>query len=175
MRSKINRRARIGTPLYIKTPEGAYENAPHEVVMQHAWAVVAAHFRVGADVLNYPKRIKEFIQLEIGRRDHEVFAIILLNSAGRFIDYVELFHGTVDSSVVYPHQVLECVVEHHAAKVILLHNHPSGNSDPSLADLAMTERCKRALALIDVQLVDHLIVGEQVYSFVEHGKLTPWL
>jgi DNA repair protein RadC len=175
MRTKINRRARLSTPLYIKKPDGTYDEAPHEIVMQHAWAVVAAHFRVGAPVLTFPKRIKEFIKLEIGRRDHEVFAVILLNSAGRFIDYVELFHGTVDSTVVYPHQVLECVVGYHAAKVILLHNHPSGNCEPSLADLAMTERCKRALALIDVQLVDHLIVGEQVYSFVENGKLTPWL
>jgi DNA repair protein RadC len=175
MRSRINRRQHIGNQLYVKTPDGSYKDAPHDVVMQHAWAVIAGHFRVGAPILTSPKRIKEFVTLEIGRRDHEVFALILLNCRGRFIDYVELFHGTVDSATIYPHQVLECVTEHRASKVIFVHNHVSGNSEPSLADLAMTERCKRALALIDVQLVDHLIVGESVYSFVENDRLKPWL
>lgn len=171
MRKRINRRAHLNIPLYVKARDGSYEDAPEDVVMWHARTAVLTHFRVGAPVLLSPKRIKEFVTFEIARRDHEVFALILLNCRGRLIDYVELFHGTTETATVYTHQILECVVEHRASKVIFVHNHPTGSSEPSEADLAMTARCRKALAFLDVMLIDHLIVGEDVYSFRDHGQL----
>ena len=117
------------------------------------------------------RRLREFVTLEIGLRDHEVFALILLDSRYRLIDYVELFHGTVDGTQVYARHVIECAIEYKATAVILVHNHPSGATEPSGADIMTTERLRRALALIDVRVVDHLIVGEQVTSFAERGML----
>jgi DNA repair protein RadC len=122
-------------------------------------------------VLENRQQLLEFVTLEIGPRDHEVFGLILLDTRHRFIDYVELFHGTVDGSMVYPRQVVECVLEHRAAVVVLLHNDPSGNAEPSLDDILETDRLRRALALIDVTVVDHLIVGHTVVSFAERGIL----
>ena len=100
-----------------------------------------------------------------------MFALILLDSRYRLIDYVELFHGTVDGTMVYARHVVECVIEYKATAVILVHNHPSGIAEPSSADVMTTERVRRALALIDVRVVDHLIVGERVMSFVERGMM----
>jgi DNA repair protein RadC len=157
-------------PLFIKSGE-VLSPAPDSLVLKHARRLVAAHFRPGAPMLRDRARLREFLMLQIGPRDHEVFALILLDSRHRLIDYVELFHGTVDGSMVYARHVLECVIQHKATAVILVHNHPSGTSEPSDADIMTTERLRRALALIDVRVVDHLIVGEDVTSFVERGML----
>jgi DNA repair protein RadC len=96
-------------------------------------------------VLNSPERIRDFLRFDIGTRDHEVFVLIK----------------------VTPHHVLECVITHHAAAVILVHNHPSRNSQPSPADMLVTVRLQKALVLIDVHVIDHLIVGQAIVSMAE--------
>ena len=158
------------TPLFVKAGD-AFHQAPDAVVLRHARRLVAAHFRPGAPVLQNRQQLREFVILQIGARDHEVFALILLDGRLRLIDYVELFHGTVDGTHVYPRHVLECVLENRAQSVILVHNHPSGIAEPSSADIMTTERVRRALALIDVRVVDHLIVGESIFSFAAQGIL----
>jgi len=157
-------------PLFVKTGD-EFQRAPDALVMEHARRLVADHFRPGAPVLHSIQRLREFLMLEVGPRDHEVFALILLDSRYRLIDYIELFHGTVDGTVVYARHVVECVIEYKATAVILVHNHPSGITEPSSVDVMTTERVRRALALIDVRVVDHLIVGERVVSFAERGML----
>lgn len=157
-------------PLFVRVGE-AFHRAPNALVINHARRLVAAHFRPGAPVLENRQQLLEFVTLEIGPRDHEVFGLILLDSRHRLIDYVELFHGTVDGSMIYPRQVVECVLERRAAAVVFLHNHPSGNAEPSPNDILETDRLRRALALIDVRVLDHLIVGDSVVSFAERGIL----
>ena len=155
---------------YVQSGE-LFHNAPDELVLDCARHVIAQHFRPGAPLLNHPQLVRDFLSLQIGTRDHEVFAIILLDSRNRLIDYVELFHGTVDGAAVYMRVVVECVVARGAVAVILVHNHPSGNPEPSLADMGLTERIRKALALIEVKVVDHLIVGETIVSMFERGMV----
>ncbi len=87
------------------------------------------------------------------------------------IHYEELFRGTIDGASVYPREVVKLVLQHNAAAVIFAHPHPSGVSEPSQADRRITERLKQALALIDVRVLDHIVVGKTATSFAEHGWL----
>jgi len=100
--------------------------------------------------------------LESALRDNpnEVFACLFLDTRHRVIAYEELFHGTIDGATVYPRVVAEKALKHNAAALIVAHNHPSGISEPSLADQAITRRLKDALALLDIRLLDHFVIGE---------------
>ena len=102
--------------------------------------------------------------LKSALRDHsnEVFACLFLDTRHRVIAFEELFHGTIDGATVYPRVVAERALQHGAAALIVAHNHPSGISEPSLADQAITRRLKDALALLDIRLLDHFVIGEGV-------------
>jgi DNA repair protein RadC len=95
----------------------------------------------------------------------------LLDSRHRLIEYVELFRGTVDGAAVYPREVVKTALRLNAVAVLLCHCHPSGNPEPSRADELITRRLTEALALVDIRVLDHLIVGETVTSFAERGRL----
>jgi DNA repair protein RadC len=118
-----------------------------------------------------PQASKDFVKLKLFAYEHEVFACLFLDNRNRVIGFDELFRGTIDSASVYPREVVKACLSHNAASVILAHNHPSGIAEPSQADIAITERLRKALALIDVRVLDHLIVGEEVTSFAERGLL----
>ena len=94
-----------------------------------------------------------------------------MDNRNRVITFEELFRGTIDGASVYPREVVKACLSHNAAAVIFAHNHPSGVAEPSLADERITKRLKDALALIDVRVLDHLIVGEEVISLAERGLL----
>jgi len=101
-----------------------------------------------------------------------VFALILLDSQHGVLDFEKLFYGTIDSASVYPREVIKAVLNANAAAVIIAHNHPSGNPEPSRADIALTTRLREALNTIDVRLFDHLVVGgPETVSFAERGLL----
>jgi DNA repair protein RadC len=103
---------------------------------------------------------------------HEVFACLFLDTQHRVICYEELFHGTLSEANIYPREVVKRALAHNAAKIILAHNHPSGNPTPSQADQDVTKLLKEALALIEVPLIDHIIIGgKNTLSFAEHGLL----
>jgi DNA repair protein RadC len=104
-------------------------------------------------------------------RDQEVFAIILLDVKRRLIEYVELFQGCVDSASIYPREVVKWVIATRAFEVVIAHNHPSGDPEPSQADRMVTARLRQALSLIDVKLMDHLIVGKSITSMSARGIL----
>jgi len=88
------------------------------------------------------------------------------------ICFEELFYGTINETAVYPRQIAKRALFHNAARIILAHNHPSGNPTPSLADRELTQSIKQALELIDIAVVDHVIVGDpECFSFVEHGEM----
>jgi DNA repair protein RadC len=118
-----------------------------------------------------PQASKDFVKLQLATYEHEVFACLMLDNRNRVIAFRELFRGTIDGASVYPREVVKQVLADNAAAVIFAHNHPSGIAEPSQADIAITERLRKALALIDVRVLDHLIVGEEVTSFSERGLL----
>jgi DNA repair protein RadC len=123
-------------------------------------------------VFDSPGAVKHYLQLNIGARPHEVFAALFLDAQHRLIAMEELFRGTLTQTSVYPREVVMRALHHHAAAVILAHNHPSGGVDPSRADEALTQTLKAALALVDVRVLDHVIVAAgQTLSMAERGLI----
>ena len=117
-----------------------------------------------------PKAVREYLQLQLGARTHEVFAVLFLDCQNRLLAMEELFRGTLSQTSVYPREVVLRALHHHAAAVVLAHNHPSGTAQPSKADEALTHSLKAALSLIDVRVLDHFIVTrDQAASMAEMG------
>lgn len=123
------------------------------------------------DIMESPHVVKELLRSKLQDQEHEVFAILYLDSNHGIMHFETLFKGTIDGAMVYPRVVIKKVLEHKATSVILAHNHPSGASDPSKADIAITDRLKKALNLIDVRVLDHFIVGHEIVSFSERGLI----
>lgn len=139
-------------------------------VLEAAAEILACKY-VRKDTITSSQATKEFLRFKLGGKEREVFSLMLLDNQHRMIDYVELFHGTVNAASVYPREVVKAVLLDNAAAVICAHNHPSGVCEPSQADIAITKRLKESLALIDVPLLDHVIVGETTYSFAENNLM----
>lgn len=127
---------------------------------------------IRCDVMGSPAQTRQFLTAKLRHLRHEVFACLFLDSQHRLIAFRELFRGTIDGASVYPREVVVESLGHNAAAVILAHNHPSGVAEPSLADRQITRRLVDALALVDIRVLDHLVVGEgQTVSFAERGLL----
>lgn len=125
-----------------------------------------------APVFDAPQMVKDYLQLHLGTLQHEVFAVLFLDSQHRLISLDTLFTGTVSQTSVYPREVVKRALARNAAAVILAHNHPSGVAEPSRADEHLTHALKNALGLVDVRVLDHLVVGcGLVVSFAERGLL----
>lgn len=123
-------------------------------------------------VLAHPQAVKDFLRLHLASRPHEVFAVLFLDNQNRLLALEELFRGTLNSAQVHPREVLLRALHHHAASVILTHNHPSGSLDASQADLALTRHLQAALALVEIRVLDHLIVTrDDVLSLAQQGLL----
>lgn len=126
----------------------------------------------GKDYLSSSSSVKDFLTHNLRERSREVFMVIFLNGQHQIIRMEELFEGTLTTSAVYPREVVKRVLEYDAASVILVHNHPSGNLSPSNSDRAVTKKLKSALDAIDVEVLDHLIVGgNEFFSFADHRLL----
>lgn len=122
--------------------------------------------------LDTPDSTRRFLLAQLRDRPYEVFCCLFLDNRHRLIAFEEIFRGTIDGASVHAREVLRQTLLHNAAAVIIAHNHPSGIADPSPADEGVTRRLKQSLALIDVRLLDHLIVGDgRCFSFSEHGLL----
>ncbi len=119
-----------------------------------------------------PGAVKEYLQLHLAARSHEVFAVLFLDSQNRLQAMEELFRGTLSQTSVYPREVVLRALHHQAGAVVLAHNHPSGTVQPSRADEALTQTLKAALALVDVRVLDHVVVAPGLaFSFAESGLL----
>ena len=124
------------------------------------------------DTLTSPREVEAFLSLKLGQESQEIFCCIYLDNKNQVIDFEELFKGTIDQVSVYPRIVVKRCLEVNASALILAHNHPSAVCEPSSADQAITQRLKDALALIDVRILDHIIVGGSTcMSFAERGYL----
>ena len=123
-------------------------------------------------VFDSPQSVKDYLQLHLGALPHEVFAVLFLDSQHRLLGLEKMFTGTLGQTSVYPREVVKRALARNAGAVILAHNHPSGVAEPSRADEFLTQTLKSALALVDVRVIDHLVVGRgQVVSFAERGLL----
>ena len=119
-----------------------------------------------------PQAVRDYLQLQLGSRPHEIFAVLFLDSQHRLIALEELFRGTLTQTSVYPREVVVRALALHAGSVVLAHNHPSGEPRPSRADEALTQTLKAALALVDVRVLDHFVVtSTQAVSMAELGLL----
>jgi len=126
----------------------------------------------GRDLLTSPEATRAYLKTQLHHHAREVFACLFLDNRHRVIRYEELFQGTIDGASVHPREVVRRALEVNAAAVIFAHNHPSGVTEPSQADLRITQRLKDALALVDVRVLDHLIIGEgDAASLAEQGLL----
>ena len=124
------------------------------------------------EALTSPQLTREYLQAQLRDRPREVFALLLLDNQHRVIQFVELFYGTLDSATVWPREIVQIALKHNAAAVILAHNHPSGVAEPSRADRQITDRILAALALVDIRVLDHLVIGDGItVSFAERGWL----
>ena len=119
-----------------------------------------------------PGQARDLLVARLRDRPYEVFACVFLDNRHRMLHYSELFRGTIDSAAVHPREVLREALERGAAAVILAHNHPSGQAEPSAADQAITRRLREALGLVDIRVLDHIVVGDgETASFAERGLL----
>ncbi|EAT12936.1 DNA repair protein RadC [Bermanella marisrubri] len=118
-----------------------------------------------------PDSVERYLAHQLKHLPHEVFACLYLDNQHRLIAFEELFRGTIDGASVYPREVVKQVLAHNAAAVIFAHNHPSGIAEPSDSDIRITKRLQDALALVDVRVLDHFVVGDEVISFAQRGML----
>ena len=124
------------------------------------------------DTLENPDTTREFLASRLRHLPYEVFACLFLDNRHRVIKFEELFRGTIDGASVHPREVVRRALHHNAAAVILAHNHPSGVAEPSRADVALTRRLVDSLALVDVRVLDHVVIGDgSGVSFAERGLI----
>ncbi|MBZ5239758.1 RadC family protein [Pseudomonas aeruginosa] len=122
--------------------------------------------------LTDPLLVAEHLQTLLQDYEHEVFALLLLDSKNRVIDFREVFRGTIDTTRIYPREVAKTALKHNAAAVILVHNHPSGDPEPSQADRDLTRLLKAALDLVGTRTLDHIVVGHEGFvSMAQQGYL----
>ncbi len=123
-------------------------------------------------VFDTPDAVKNYLRLQLGARPHEVFAVLFLDVQNRFLEFKEIFRGTLTQTSVYPREVVLLALQCQASAVVLSHNHPSGTVQPSRADEMLTQTLKTTLALIDVRVLDHVIVSAgEALSMAEHGLM----
>lgn len=119
-----------------------------------------------------PKTIKEFASLKLAELEREVFAVFWLNAQNQLMEYQELFVGSLTQAIVYPREVVKAGLKVNAAAAIFAHNHPSGTCEPSRADELLTTDLKRALEIVEIKVLDHIVVGHiNTTSFAEKGLL----
>ncbi len=124
------------------------------------------------EIFSSPEAVRHYLQLHLAAQPHEIFAVLFLDAQHRLITLEEMFRGTLTQTSVYPREVVVRALHHHAAAVVLAHNHPSGSVEPSRADEALTQTLKGALALVDVRVLDHVIVAAgQALSMAEKGLI----
>ena len=123
-------------------------------------------------ILSSPDAVRDWLKLRCAGIEHEVFFLLHLDARNRLIQAEEIFRGTLTYTSVYPREVVKSALAHNAASVMLAHNHPSGDAEPSQADRLLTRTLASALSLVDVRVADHFIVaGNSILSFAEQGFL----
>ena len=161
----------LDTPLMVRDGRGRYRPADADQILEAARQVIEQKMQRG-ETFTSPEAVKDSLRAKLAGFEHEVFAVLFMDTQHRLIEYREMFHGTIDSAEVHPREVVKQALRLNAAAVIISHNHPSGNPEPSAADKALTAQLRQALALVEVRTLDHIIVaGSSTTSFAECGLL----
>ena len=157
-------------------PTAAYHPQPIEKTKLRAAKEIVRRSLLEAlrhrDALSSPARVRDYLRITLAGRDYEVFMVLFLDAQNRVIECEEMFRGTLTQTSVYPREVVKRSLFNNAGGVIFAHNHPSGVAEPSQADETLTQSLKQALALVDVRVLDHFVIGGgSVMSFAERGLL----
>lgn len=140
-----------------------------QAVINEALSILKKHINTN-DVFTSTQNTKDYLCIKMAGIEREQFNVLFLDSQNRLIEDVTLFEGTIDACSVYPRVVVQKALELNASAMILYHQHPSGNPEPSQADRRITRRLSDALNLVDIRVLDHFIIGgENVVSFAEKG------
>lgn len=127
---------------------------------------------LGKEIITSVEEVLDYLKHNLRDKDKEIFSIIYLNGRNEIIDLEELFQGSLTSSVAYPREVIKKVIKKNAAALVFVHNHPSGNLNPSNVDINITNKLKEAASTIDVKVHDHIIIaGNGYYSFADHNLI----
>ncbi len=142
--------------------------------LQAALEIARRHYAEAlgqGDCLTRPAQTMDYLRARLRDYDYEVFACLMLDNRNRVIALREMFRGTIDGASVYPREVVKQALADNAAAVIFAHNHPSGVAEPSQADIRITERLQKALQLVDIRVLDHVIVGDGITCLSERGLI----
>ncbi|MDO9597459.1 MAG: DNA repair protein RadC [Azoarcus sp.] len=147
--------------------------AQHEDwIIQQAIALLEERVFKAGPLLGSPAAVRDYLRMKLVVEPNEVFAVVFLDSQHQVLAYEPLFKGTVDQTSAYPRVVVQRALALNASALIMAHQHPSGVTEPSTADRALTDRLQAALALVDIRVVDHFVIGKGTpYSFAESGLL----
>ena len=141
-------------------------------IIASAMRILDERMRSNAPVFSTPSLVKDYLRMHFAGLEHETFVVLFLSYDHRLLSVESMFRGTVAQTAVYPREVVKASLARNASAVILAHNHPSGVAEPSRADEYLTQTLKSALALVDVRILDHFVVGgTSVVSFAERGLL----
>lgn len=143
-------------------------------VVKETCGVYLADKMKNKDVLSSPQAVLDFARVKLAGLPHEAFMIIFLNTKNKVLDYKVLQEGTVDRAVIYPRRMIEEALARHAAAIILVHNHPSGDAGPSPEDKQLTRSLVEAARTIDLRILDHIIVGKEGYCSFSESRLMPF-
>ncbi|MDI9331677.1 MAG: DNA repair protein RadC [Alphaproteobacteria bacterium] len=153
----------------IKGLGGTAKRAELGAVLELARRAMGEQLQV-REAMGQPSLVQDFVQLHLGQLSHEVFGVLFLDAQHRLIRFDEMFRGTLTQTSVYPREVVQQALQCGACAVVLAHNHPSGQVQPSRADQILTQTLREALALVDVRVLDHVIVGPgQSLSMAQKG------
>lgn len=157
---------------FVREANGLYtaNGVSEDDILKLASSIAASKIHNGTIISN-PVDAREVIQFHHGNPPREAFGVLFLTARHKVIAYEVLFQGTIDGASVYPREVVKRALANNAAALIICHNHPSGNPEPSEADKQLTQRLKEILAMVDVRILDHFIIGDTVTSFAEQGLL----
>jgi len=146
--------------------------AEQQSVITEALNLIQERAAIEDHFMTSPSQTFDYFRLFYSeRQEREHFALMLLDSQHKVLECNVIFSGTIDGASIYPREIVKAALYANAAAVILAHNHPSGQPLPSAADRRITERIKSALALVDIRVLDHIIVGDSCYSFAQSGEL----
>lgn len=153
--------------IYLVAPESRADDG----VIFNALAILEKRMRAGP-VFESPAAVKDWLRLRLAPLEHEEFGVLFLDAQHRLIEFRSMFRGTLSQTSVYPREVVKEALALNAGAAVLAHNHPSGAAEPSRADEFLTQTLKSALALIDVRVIDHIVVGYSgAVSLAERGLL----
>lgn len=147
----------------------AFNVSPEDIIEQAR--IIAIEKFKNREKVESPDAAKKIIWASMQNLEQEVFACLFLNTKHHVISFEKMFFGTIDAASVYPREVVKKALQLNAAAVIFTHNHPSLDSSPSQADITLTKRLEEALALVDVRVLDHIIVGSDTYSLAENDQI----